>query len=234
MPAARPRAPTRSPRPCVLFLLTRLQVLLGSGANTCMRLVSRATPLPLLNSSRPLSEATGEVIRAWLASQRAADNRKVLLKLDFDAFNCVSRHAMLAAVIAQFPTLARIAVWCYAQPTHLQFGSARTIPSAGGATGGPPLGLCSLQLLCSPLLGRCGSAGGCGAPSLASTSTFSSASLCASSRSRRPAAPLSAGAFAHPRWRQSHLGAPIGEGSYVASHTAARAQAARSLASSPR
>ena len=62
--------------------------------------------------------------------------RKVLLKLDFrNAFNCLSRRAMLATV-----TLARFAVWCYAQPSRLQFGGSSTILSAGGVQQGDPLG----------------------------------------------------------------------------------------------
>ena len=87
------------------------------------------------------AETAVHTVRAWLSRQQAAGQCKVLLKLDFrNAFNCLSRRSMLTAIAAHFPTLARFAVWCYAQPTCLQFGSAGTIPSAGGAQQGDPLG----------------------------------------------------------------------------------------------
>ena len=87
------------------------------------------------------AETAVHTARAWLSRQQAAGNRKVLLKLDFrNAFNCLSRQAMLATIASHFPTLARFAVWCYAQPTHLQFGGASTIMSAGGVQQGDPLG----------------------------------------------------------------------------------------------
>ena len=87
------------------------------------------------------AEVAIHVVRAWLSRQQSAGHRKVLLKLDFrNAFNCLSRRAMLATVIASFPTLARFAVWCYAQPSRLQFGGSSTILSAGGVQQGDPLG----------------------------------------------------------------------------------------------
>ena len=87
------------------------------------------------------AEIAIHVVRAWLSRQQSAGHRKVLLKLDFrNAFNCLSRRAMLATVIASFPTLARFAVWCYAQPSRLQFGGSSTILSAGGVQQGDPLG----------------------------------------------------------------------------------------------
>ena len=87
------------------------------------------------------AETAVHTVRAWLSRQQAAGQCKVLLKLDFrNAFNCLSRRSMLTAIAAHFPTLARFAVWCYAQPTCLQFGSAGTIPSAGGVQQGDPLG----------------------------------------------------------------------------------------------
>ena len=87
------------------------------------------------------AEVAIHVVRAWLSRQQSAGHRKVLRKLDFrNAFNCLSRRAMLATVIASFPTLARFAVWCYAQPSRLQFGGSSTILSAGGVQQGDPLG----------------------------------------------------------------------------------------------
>ena len=113
------------------------------------------------------AEVAIHTVRAWLSRQQAAGHRKVLLKLDFrNAFNCLSRRAMLAAIVAHFPTLARFAVWCYARPTCLQFGS-NTIPSAGGVQQGDPLGPLFFAVTLQSL------ARSCGRPLLAWTFPFS-------------------------------------------------------------
>ena len=66
---------------------------------------------------------------------------KVLVKLDFaNAFNRVSRQAVLTAATTHFPGLARWVAWCYQQPSNLRFGATTTIPSAGGVQQGDPLG----------------------------------------------------------------------------------------------
>ena len=56
-----------------------------------------------------------------------------------NAFNNVSRRAVLTAATASFPGLARWATWCYGKPSHLRFGSAALL-SAGGVQQGDPLG----------------------------------------------------------------------------------------------
>ena len=78
-------------------------------------------------------------VRAWVhRHSEAAD--KVLLKLDFsNAFNCVSREAVLSQARTHFPALARWAAWCYREPSRLQFGD-RVISSSSGVQQGDPLG----------------------------------------------------------------------------------------------
>ena len=63
-----------------------------------------------------------------------------LLKVDFEnAFNSVSRAALLEAVQHEFPTLARWAWWCYGQNTDLWAGG-QIIESQSGTQQGDPLG----------------------------------------------------------------------------------------------
>ena len=63
------------------------------------------------------------------------------MKLDFaNAFNTVSRQAVVDAAVAHFPGLARWAAWCYGQPTSLQFGPSVKLQSAAGVQQGDPLG----------------------------------------------------------------------------------------------
>ena len=86
------------------------------------------------------AEAVIHVVRAWMGRHETASG-KVLVKLDFaNAFNRVSRQAVLTAATTHFPGLARWVAWCYQQPSNLRFGATTTIPSAGGVQQGDPLG----------------------------------------------------------------------------------------------
>lgn len=70
--------------------------------------------------------------RAWHERHKGSTD-KVAVKLDFsNAFNTVSRDAVLAAVRDNFPCLSRWGTWCYQQPTRLQFDDW-VIESAAGA-----------------------------------------------------------------------------------------------------
>ena len=82
------------------------------------------------------AEKAVHAVRAW--TQRHAGSRtEVVVKLDFsNAFNCVSRDAVLQQACQHFPALAR---WSYQQPTRLQFGE-RALDSCSGAQQGDPLG----------------------------------------------------------------------------------------------
>ena len=85
------------------------------------------------------AEAAVHTVRAWVARHAAATN-KVVVKLDFrNAFNLVSREAVLRAARERFPALARWATWCYSAPSQLQFGNA-TLQSSTGVQQGDPLG----------------------------------------------------------------------------------------------
>ena len=101
------------------------------------------------------SEAAVHTVRAWLRRQASATD-KVLVKLDFaNAFNTVSRQAVLDAAVAHFPGLARWVAWCYGKASSLQFGSSTTLQSAGGVQQGDFLGpllfAAALQPLASSL-----------------------------------------------------------------------------------
>ena len=86
------------------------------------------------------AEAVIHIVRAWMGRHETASG-KVLVKLDFaNAFNRVSRQAVLTAATTHFPGLARWVAWCYQQPSNLRFGATTTIPSAGGVQQGDPLG----------------------------------------------------------------------------------------------
>ena len=85
------------------------------------------------------AEKAIHTVRAW-AKRHAGSSSKVLVKLDFsNAFNSVSQEAVLHQTTANFPAMARWAVWCYRQPTRLQFGE-RTLVSSSGVQQGDPLG----------------------------------------------------------------------------------------------
>ena len=85
------------------------------------------------------AEAAVHTARAWYDRNKGQPG-KVLVKLDFkNAFNLVSRQAVLDAAAARFPALTRWVAWCYKQPSELHFGSAHLL-SAGGVQQGDPLG----------------------------------------------------------------------------------------------
>ncbi|CAE7483229.1 unnamed protein product [Symbiodinium natans] len=86
------------------------------------------------------AEAAVHTVRAWLQRHHATAGH-VMVKLDFtNAFNNVDRRAVLEAVAAAFPGLARWTAWCYGQPAQLRFGASTTLQSAGGVQQGDPLG----------------------------------------------------------------------------------------------
>ena len=69
------------------------------------------------------AEAAVHSVRAWLRRHAAATG-KVAFKLDFrNAFNSVSRQAVLDSATTSFPGLARWSAWCYAAPSMLRFGA---------------------------------------------------------------------------------------------------------------
>lgn len=86
------------------------------------------------------AELAVHTVRAWMHRQQESTG-KVLVKLDFrNAFNEISRQAVVSAAHAAFPGLARYTTWCYAHPSYLHFGSSTTVLSAGGVQQGDPLG----------------------------------------------------------------------------------------------
>lgn len=69
--------------------------------------------------------------RAWY-DRHQCSTQKVALKLDFsNAFNTVHREAVLSALTANFPSLSRWAIWCYRQPSRLQFNDWVVESSSG-------------------------------------------------------------------------------------------------------
>ena len=101
------------------------------------------------------AEIAIHVVRAWLSRQQSAGHRKVLLKLDFrNAFNCLSRRAMLATVIASFPWLDLL---FGATPSPLACSLVAPAPSCRPAASSRAIRLarCFLLLLCSPLPRNC-------------------------------------------------------------------------------
>lgn len=90
-------------------------------------------------------------VRAWTRRNSTATG-KVLVKLDFtNAFNRVSRQAVLDSAAAMFPSIARWVTWCYQAPSALRFGDL-TIQSAGGVQQGDPLGPLLFATAIQPLL----------------------------------------------------------------------------------
>ena len=85
------------------------------------------------------AEAAVHTARAW-HDRNAGHTGKILVKLDFkNAFNLVSRQAVLDSVALRFPALTRWVIWCYKQPSELHFGQTHLL-SAGGVQQGDPLG----------------------------------------------------------------------------------------------
>lgn len=85
------------------------------------------------------AEKAIHTVRAWYHRHSTASH-KVAVKLDFsNAFNTVSREAVLSAAGSHFPLLSRWATWCYRQPTRLQFGDW-VVESRSGVQQGDPLG----------------------------------------------------------------------------------------------
>ena len=68
------------------------------------------------------------------------DHISVVVKIDFqNAFNTISREAVLGEAHEHFPALARWVTWCYQSPSNLQFGDA-ILQSSTGVQQGDPLG----------------------------------------------------------------------------------------------
>ena len=85
------------------------------------------------------AEAAVHTARAW-HERNAGHTGKILVKLDFkNAFNLVSRQAVLDSAALRFPALTRWVIWCYKQPSELHFGQTHLL-SAGGVQQGDPLG----------------------------------------------------------------------------------------------
>ena len=78
-------------------------------------------------------------MRGWVQGH-ANCSGKVLVKLDFsNAFNTISRQAVLQAAHDPLPGLSRWACWCYGDASRLCFGKTG-LPSTGGVQQGDPLG----------------------------------------------------------------------------------------------
>ena len=85
------------------------------------------------------AEAAVHAARHW-HDRNNGQSGKVLVKLDFkNAFNLVSRQAVLDSATSRFPALARWVTWCYKQHSELYFGNTHLL-SAGGVQQGDPLG----------------------------------------------------------------------------------------------
>ena len=85
------------------------------------------------------AEAAVHTARAW-HERNAGHTGKILVKLDFkNAFNLVSRQAVLDSAALRFPARTRWVIWCYKQPSELHFGQTHLL-SAGGVQQGDPLG----------------------------------------------------------------------------------------------
>ena len=85
------------------------------------------------------AEKAIHTVRAWYR-RHCNSSQKVALKLDFsNAFNTVSRTAVLSAISEHFPSLSRWATWCYQRPTRLQFADW-VVESKAGVQQGDPLG----------------------------------------------------------------------------------------------
>ena len=85
------------------------------------------------------AEAAIHTLRAWVG-RHAGSTDSVAVKVDFqNAFNTISRDAVLREAREPFPAVARWVTWCYQCPTNLQFGDA-ILQSSTGVQQGDPLG----------------------------------------------------------------------------------------------
>ena len=85
------------------------------------------------------AEAAIHALCAWVG-RHAGSHDSVVVKIDFqNAFNTISREAVLGEAREHFPALARWVTWCYQSPSNLQFGDA-ILQSSNGVQQGDPLG----------------------------------------------------------------------------------------------
>ena len=82
-----------------------------------------------------------------LVDEHGQDPNLALLKVDFqNAFNTVSRAALLETIQTEFPPLARWAWWCYGEHSKL-WVDGQPIESQSGTQQGDPLGPLFFSLL---------------------------------------------------------------------------------------
>jgi hypothetical protein len=86
------------------------------------------------------AEGLVHTVRRWCGAN-AGDPAAALLKVDWaNAFNSVSRGALLTEVHTHFPVLSEYAVAAYGTPSLLLFGADMPIASTSGVQQGDPLG----------------------------------------------------------------------------------------------
>ena len=110
----------------------------NSSAKVCVRRLGTTCGLCKLGSACLLA------LKVHASRQWFQDNighvDKILVKVDFrNAFNSVSRQAMLRASRSRLPEVAPWADWCYGVGSELRFGE-HTVQSSSGVQQGGPLG----------------------------------------------------------------------------------------------